>query len=292
MDIKPDWNKITQKVGEDKTHEELQKYWLSQCNEWLLAVARKYGDDYRIEETPNFSVLSNESPRYVKVFSAFLERTLKRILRALDGVASDEGYGKHVAMIFANVDQYYDYLSLFYPEEGQFGLSSGSYINQGYGHFAFPSQDIDFAEPLAVHELTHACLAHLPIPIWLNEGLAVFMEENLAGQRLYINNEIVNRHQNYWNQETIQDFWSGDSFYAVDQGQELSYHLAHILVSNITSDYSMFSQFANSAHFEDAGASAAGKHLGISLEYMVGTFLGIGDWEVDLQRLKNHVYQS
>ena len=280
MNIKPDWSEIALKIGEEKSQSELHSDWVIECGNWLQVVANHFGKEYRIEETKNFSIMTNESTRYVEVFSAFLERTLKKILSSLGGIASDEGLGKHVAMIFQDIEQYYEYVDMFFPEEGEFGLSSGMYINEGYGHFVFPSQDIDFSESIAVHELTHACLAHLPIPLWLNEGLAVLMEDVLAGNHLFIDKEIMSRHQNYWNEHTIQSFWTGESFQSSDEAQELSYHLAHILVRNISRDYSSFVQFANHAHFNDAGNESAQKHLGYSLEQIAGSFLGSGNWKV------------
>lgn len=286
MNIKPDWNEIEKTIGANLSHEELSSKWSTECSKWLNSIAQEYGEDYRVVETDNFSILSNETDRYTKLFSEFLERTLKRILHTLNGIALDEGYGKHVAMIFHDIDKYYEYVSLFLPDEGEFGLSSGMYINEGYGHFVFPSQDIGFAEPISVHELTHACLAHLPIPLWLNEGLAVLMEEALAGNQLILDREIVSRHQNYWNDETIEMFWSGESFFAIDEGQELSYNLAHVLVRNISQEYSSFKSFCTNANFEDAGEEAAQKHLGYSLEQIVGTFLGEGNW-VPKRKLNN-----
>jgi len=80
---------------------------------------------------------------------------------------------------------------MFYPEEGEFDLSSGMYINEGYGHFVFPAQDINFAEPIAVHELTHVCVVHLPIPLWLNEGMAVLMEDVLADNHLFLDKSMA-----------------------------------------------------------------------------------------------------
>ena len=206
MSIKPDWNEIAQRIGDDLSHDDLHSEWSKECKKWLESIANEFGSDYRIEESLNFSIMSNESDRYIHVFSGFLERTLKRILNTLDGIASDQGFGKHVALIFQDIDQYYEYVGMFLPDEGEFGLSSGMYINEGYGHFVFPSQDIDYAEPIAVHELTHACLVHLPIPLWLNEGVAVLMEDVLAGNRLFLDKEMVERHQRYWNENSIQDF--------------------------------------------------------------------------------------
>lgn len=278
MSIKPDWNKVSSRIDENLQHDDLNAAWVAACNNWLKDVVSKFGNDYRIVESTNFFIMSNESERYVALFSSFLETTLKRILATLKGIASDEGLGKHVAMIFQDSEQYYEYVGLFYPENGDFGLSSGMYINDGYGHFVFPSQDLDYAEPIAVHELTHACLDHLPLPLWLNEGIAVLMEEKLAGIDLYIDQDIVAQHNAYWTPETIQSFWSGESFQLTDEGQELSYHLAHVLVRNIFYNFSSYSEFINMAHFEDSGEDASLKHLGLSLSYLVGTFLGEGDW--------------
>lgn len=214
----------------------------------------------------------------MKLFSSFLERMRIRILETLKGVAADEGYGKHVALVFKDVDQYYEYTSQFYPDDGEFGLSAGVYINEGYGHFAFPSQDISIAEPIAAHELTHACLAHLPIPTWLNEGIAVVMEEVLVGVSPYINSELLLRHRRYWNSETINGFWRGDSFHAIDEGQELSYSLAQMLVRNISKDYQAFSSFCRAVKSDDAGEAAAIQFLGVSLQALIEPLLGEGDW--------------
>ncbi len=276
--IKPDWNEIALKIGDDLEPAELNVEWRRACDNWLLSVANEFEGSYRIESSENFSILSNENERYVNVFTSFLEQTLKKILKTLNGIASDEGFGNHVAIIFENIDDYYKYVGMFYPDEGEFGLSSGMYINEGYGHFVFPSQEVSYAEPIAVHELTHACLAHLPIPVWLNEGLAVSMEEALAGIGLYVDADLIARHKSHWNSETIQNFWSGDGFYASSEEQELSYNLAHILVKNLCEKFDIFIGFTNNANFEDAGESAAKEFLGVSLSDVIVAFLGEGNW--------------
>jgi hypothetical protein len=37
-------------------------------------------------------------------------------------------------------------------------------------------------QPITCHELTHACTAHLKLPPWLNEGLAMVTAERFAGK--------------------------------------------------------------------------------------------------------------
>lgn len=285
MDIRPDWNDIALSIGNNLSHDALQAEWSKVCERWLTSIAHEFGREhcasYSIEESPNFLIMSNEDDRYIQLFLRFLERTLKRILSTLDGIASDVGLGKHVALIFSDIEQYYEYVGMFFPDEGEFGLSAGMYINEGYGHFVFPSQDIAFSEPIAVHELTHACLAHLQIPVWLNEGMAVLMEDVLAGNHLVLDKALLDSHQKYWNEKTIQGFWSGDSFLASDEGQALSYSLAHVIARNISKDFTAFSSFCVRANYEDAGESAAQEYFGLSLAQLVGVFLGEGKWQPD-----------
>jgi hypothetical protein len=40
------------------------------------------------------------------------------------------------------------------------------------------------AQQITCHELTHACTAHLKLPAWLNEGLAMVTAEHFAGKPL------------------------------------------------------------------------------------------------------------
>ena len=65
----------------------------------------------------------------------------------------------------------------------------------------------------------------------------------------------------------------------IDENKELSYTLAHVLVRNISQDYSAFVNFSNHANYEDSGESAAQEYLGLLLKQIVGSFLGEGNWQ-------------
>lgn len=277
MNIKPDWSKIHDQIGTDHSPSELNRLWEIECDKWLQDLVNHFGTDYKLEDSKNFTVMSNEGDRYIELFLKSMERNRSRILSALKGIASDKGYGKHVVLIFKDADQYYDYLGLHYASEGDFGASAGVYINDGYGHFAFPSQQIELAENISVHELTHALTAHLPLPVWLSEGLALLIEDHLTIHTLEIDTTIMAKHQRYWNEKSIQHFWTGESFQATDQGQELSYHLSHILIRNLAKSDG-FLEFANEAHMHDAGEAAANTHLNISLAQLISLVFGDGDW--------------
>jgi hypothetical protein len=77
--------------------------------------------------------------------------------------------------------------------------------------------------------MTHAFVTHLPIPAWLNEGLAVNME--IAFGRVADSHKLIElhaRHRKFWTPELIQDYWSGRSWRRADEGNELSYDLGRL----------------------------------------------------------------
>ena len=275
---RPNWESIS-KIVERSPESDWNKLWEDWARTWVDATAETLGRPYRVSESDNFLLLTAQDDRYVDLLSAFLERTLRKILSMLDGIASDDGFGKNVVLMFNDQDSYYQYMSYFYPEEGEFILSSGVFLNADYGHFALPFLEMSAAEATSAHEMTHACLRHLPIPLWLNEGFAVTVEEEICGYLpLEMTNERFAEHAQFWNSETIQEFWSGFSFNRTDDGSELSYELARYCVKALAHDYDVFSNFANAARFEDGGESAAINAFGGSLGGLIQQFFGDGDW--------------
>ncbi|MGI9236370.1 MAG: hypothetical protein ACR2QZ_03190 [Woeseiaceae bacterium] len=275
---RPDWEAIGL-MYEAGTEEQRQEGWETWARTWVNATTERLPDGYRVEESDNFLIMSAQDGRYVELLSKFLERALKKIMSNLGGIALDEGYGKHVVLIFNEQEPYYQYMSYFFPEEGEFILSSGVFLNSEYGHFAFPFLEMASAEPTSAHELTHACLRHLPIPLWLNEGFAVTMEDEICGfQPLQMEPERFREHRAFWNAETIQEFWSGFSFNRTDKGSGLSYELARFCLRSLAHDYDAFALFANTANFEDGGERAAIEVFGGSLGGVIHQFFGDGDW--------------
>ena len=275
---RPDWNAIAEQIhnGPENTWEAEWQLW---SHRWLDSVLEQLPDNYRVVESDNFLVLTAQEDRYVDLLSTFLERTLKSILSNLGGIASDDGLGKHVVLMFDNQEHYYQYNLYFYPDEGEFALSSGMFLNVGYGHFVFPYVEQFEAEATSAHELTHACLRHLPLPLWLNEGFAVTMEDDLCGSApLRMDKERLDEHREFWNADTIQEFWSGTSFQRTDEGNELSYELARYCLRALAHEYDVFSAFANSATFEDGGESSAMEFFGGSLGGVIQQFFGDGSW--------------
>lgn len=276
---RPDWDAIHARVEEDFRSLDQHQLWCDIARSWLEKLQTRLPDRYSIHESENFAFLTLEQEKYVNNLLAYLEKTLRRILRTLPDIASDDGYGKHVVLMFDDIDHYYSYISHFYSDDGEYGLSSGIYLNKGYGHFAFPYTNITDAEPVIVHEMTHALVSHLSIPLWLNEGMAVNVENNFTGYSgLRIDNEMIQAHQGFWGEEEIQEFWNGDSFSRTDEGQRLSYELAQLITNTLAQDYDVFVNFVNKAHFSDGGKQAASEIYEGDLGGLLVNLLGEADW--------------
>ena len=234
---------------------------------WLQHLRAALGPDYRLRSQGSAVLLSTLPDPVAEATLGFVNKPLQRILRTLDGVARVPEWGRDILIVLNDDETYYRYVSHYYPEAGEFAASSGMYIQHGCGHFVTVKADLHAVEPVIAHELTHACLSHLPIPAWLNEGLAVNTEQRLTPRPGAVQDARLMhaRHLSFWGPEEIQQFWSGRSFLRNDEGNELSYDLARILVSQFAADWERFRSFTNAAQLSDGAAAAAREHLHIDL---------------------------
>jgi len=282
-----DWKAAREQFESQAESTAPEDYWSNAAHAWLEALVAHLGDQYTVQESEHFSVLSGLADKQSKLAAEFCERSRRRILRDLEGIAAPWGNGPHVVMIFNTEDEYYEYIGNYYPKTGEFAMSSGMFIQQGYGHFVFVASDLTRMEPIIVHELTHCLLAPLPIPAWLNEGTAVNMENQLSPryvdprQGIFVHREIAQKRAAFWNNATIQEFWSGKSFKRPDEGCALSYDLAQELTRLIARDYAKYRAYMNSAERGDAGSQAAIEVLDFALGDLTGAVLGPGTWEPD-----------
>lgn len=209
-------------------------------------------------------------------------------------------------LVFSEDDDYYHYLSHF-SMDGEQPASGGVSIRGGYPHIAIPWRDHSDAAYALVHELTHDCLGHLSLPLWLNEGVAVKLQKAVAPPQLPLGqgeqtslyaaainwnppvmwDELAERHFSFWSRENIQAFWAGTSFFEPGDASELSYSLAEVLVNLLTEKATRgdFQAFLDAARQDDAGQTAAWDILGLKLGELAGTFLGQGDWQPQRKEL-------
>ena len=279
----PDWQRIGDAEPKGLGDEQVHAYWTSAALHWLEACVDKLGEGYGIAESNDFLLMSTLEDRPAQIFLNTCQRMLARITRSLGPLADDQGWGKYVVMVYEDPDDYYAYVAHYYPEGGEYAMSSGMFIQAGYGHFVMPLENIDNMEPVIAHELTHCLLTHLPIPAWLNEGLAVNTEYTLFPQlaapaaQLYFPHEVAAQHAAYWNEDSIQAFWSGKSFLQADDGNRLSYDLARRITALAAHDEAAFRAFVAEAKMQDGGLDAE-HHLGFPIAHLAEAVLGEGRW--------------
>ena len=256
--------------------EEQAPAWRAIERAWLLHLRDALGAGFQLLESDNCLLLAAVEEHVAHATLAFMERTRKRVVRTLDGIARVTPEGKDILVVFDDEDSYYRYVSHAYPDGGEFASSGGMYIDGGCGHFVTVRRDLGAIEPVIAHEMTHGCLAHLPIPLWLNEGLAVNTEQRLTGVQpaLFSARDMHDKHCAFWGAAEIQEFWSGWSFQRIDDGNLLSYDLARILVAYLGKDWASFRRFVLAANAADGGAAAASEHLGADLGELVCALLG------------------
>jgi hypothetical protein len=259
----------------------IDAFWTVTARSWLDELRIALGKPYSIYESDRFLMLSSQEPRPAKVTLDYVEKTRKRILRLLDGIAVESEMGKVCIIVLKDHDQYYEYVSNYHKDDGEYSLSGGMFLQYGYGHFVFVESKVNEIEPTIAHELTHCLLQHLPLPAWLNEGIAVNTEHRFCppGRPLFDPEEMHAKHLNYWNASTIQEFWSGKSWRRTDDGNMLSYDLAKHFAVFTSEDAAAFRAFANRADMVDGGSAAALECLGYPLEHLAQAVLGEGPWQ-------------
>ncbi|HEX7868197.1 MAG TPA: hypothetical protein VF555_24790 [Variovorax sp.] len=227
---------------------------------WLLHLRDALGPHFHLYESEEALVLSSLEDTVVVATAGYVATTRKRIQRLLAGIAHFEDHHKSILGVIDDEETYYNYVSNYYPDSGEFAFSGGMFIDAGCPHFLVKRADLAAIEPVIAHEMTHSALSHLKLPRWLDEGLAVNTERKLTGvgvMPLGERQQLRLSHLKFWDETRIQEFWSGASFFRTDEGNKLSYELARILVEQMGQNWELFTRFASSAKQEDGGAEAA-----------------------------------
>jgi tetratricopeptide (TPR) repeat protein len=275
----PNWETIEAWINQHIAEKDRPLAWSEAVAQWLLVLNSALGGSYHIQESAKLLMFCPRDFRQTAALLDYSESGLGAIGQLLGDVGPARWRGPIPVLLFGDRDTYFTYLSQFYPE-GEWGGSGGMCFKEGYVHIALHPGTVDGLQIVIAHEITHAYLAHLPLPQWLEEGITQMMEGMLHSHGGFsLDAEKAQQVKNYWRENGLRAFWWGDGFVLPDEAQQFSYRLAAILFHLIANDYRQaLPSFLRHAHSDDAGESAAQEFLGKSLADLAAQFLGPGTW--------------
>ncbi len=204
------------------------------------------------------------------------EKSIREVTRSLVQIRGDATMEPIAVVGMGTRDEYYAFVSHFYPEGGSFATSGGMYIRSDGDSFpmlAINAQSKHGLESTVAHELTHHALHGCGLPLWAEEGLTQMMEERVTGLTDFVfNHEMRERQRGLWLRDGFGALVDGSGFHCPDDDvQELSYHMAQVLVRSLLSTRSgEFFAFAR-------GCATTGADLA-SKEYLGETVEEIAEW--------------
>ena len=294
-----DWDVIGHWIETHIAKVEWEEAWNEAALIWLGKLRDDLGGSYYLLQSRQTALLCDlppETSRWLLAYAGDVAATIRNSLRE---VAWSDSLCRDVILVFSDQDDYYQYLAYHSPD-GEQAASGGMCIHCGYTHIAIPWRNENDAASAVAHELSHDCVTHLPLPLWLNEGVAVTLQKAIAPPQQAIGQsdqdalfsasinwnppvmweELAERHYAFWTEENIQSFWAGTSFSEPGDANELSYSLAEVFVKLLSEggNASNFREFILRANQSDAGQTSAVEVLNADLGEIAGTFLGEGNW--------------
>src|SRR5262249_5828808 len=178
---RPQWDLIDSWVQSRNDPDDQHDAWVLATRQWLTHLGNELNPPYEIAESDGFLLLGPMEDSDPHSLAWFAEKCRERLLSVLAGVANFDIPGKQVVIAFREQEEYYRYISAYYPE-GQFGGSAGMHIRAGYPHVTIYGKLLWVLENSLAHELTHVALHLRSMPQWLEEGFAQMVEHDMTGR--------------------------------------------------------------------------------------------------------------
>jgi hypothetical protein len=263
----PDWTAVDEWRSKIADERERADAGCVSRRAWFEHLREALGPRFWLHETDDAIVLSSLEPAVAAATARYVKSARAKITSLLGTLGRLPVGDKSVLLVLDDENAYHRYVSIYYAAEEEFTLGSAMFLDAGCPHFVVRRADLVSIEPVIAHKLTHAALAHLRLPLWLDEGIAVSTEHQVAGARRVEEDTraMHARHAQFWNEHEIQLFWSGDSFGRPGEASELSYDLARMIVEQVGRNWPQFAGFVRNARRADAGAASAREHLDLDL---------------------------
>lgn len=277
---RPDWHVVSRWITENVPEANRPKAWSDIAGQWLENLNNALGDAYQIKQSEHFLLFAPRDSELADPLLRCGELGLTEIEGALGCLAKELQTGPIAILFFADNKTYGRFVTPFDSDLG-FLRSTGVCFQEEYVHIAIRPGRLEEVQRTLLHELTHACLAHLTLPKWLEEGITQMAEEAVVPQwsQFQLSADTATTLKTAWRDHGLGEFWWGQAFSMEHHCQGYSYQLAEVLFRLLVSDHRRaLPDFVRHAHRDDAGETAARQYLGKGLADLAEQFLGPGDW--------------
>ncbi len=279
---RPNWDVIRDWIDARVPEPDRPAAWTEVAHQWLAILNEALDSRYHTTPSTHLLLFAPRDYEHTHALLNFAEAGLAAIEDALGSLTGKIWLGPLAVLLFADAEAYSRYTAPFVPE-GELFQSGGLCLRQrGHVHIALHPFPLDALRRSMLHEITHACLAHLTLPLWLEEGVTQLAEEVATSPwaRFALDRESATNIRSFWLDRGLQDFWWGQGFYSLGETQRHSYQLAQILFHFLVADHRRkLPDLVRQAHADEAGESAAQAVLGQGLAELAAQFLGTGPWE-------------
>jgi len=271
----PNWPVVIRHINKFVSQDEVDQAWREVVTVWVDDLAERLGPGYRRIETEHVTMLCDLPTALGKELGERVETLAKMVRRHL-GKAAWTGFdGKHVLLLFGELEEYHRYISHYYPT-GTHRRSPGLALRTGYVHIAQQLFGLNNFRRAFVALFATNLMVHLAAPAWVTYGIADGIELTILRSDC-VPTAYYAETLEIWHENDIQLFWSGTAF-----DNELSSAaavLARALVNSMEGNWQRAIEFATKASFADGGAAAFKAEFGLTLGKAASQILGTGDWE-------------
>lgn len=281
---RPNWKAISAYIATNFADNRTAA-WNEASLAWAEGLHHDLGGNYSVVGCERFLLLSELEPATADRYVQFAESSAEKIKSLLGDAAWKSEFGMHIILLFSEEDDYYEYISYFY-REGTHPPTSGVCLHRDYVHIALNRWLEQASAHVLAHELAHLFVAHLRLPVWINEAWAMAVEREIFSRPVpLLDRDLADDLWEFWTEERIQEFWAGTSFRIAGKSCEFSYRLSDLLLNSVMRDLPAFREFLKRADIRDGGQDAALQCLGKSLGDIAGEFLGEGHWRPNRKKI-------
>jgi hypothetical protein len=274
---RPRWKVLRERVcqltGKERPSD---KDWCEIQRHWLKQVAQKAGEEFGVIESPRFLLMARNAAENEWLLE-IAEMAQERVGSSLGERPGGGVIGKVPILAFTGEHLYRQHVRYFRQDDKP-GESSGICVHD-HGEIHVAIQSLSGIKEVLPHELAHAHVGNLPLPTWLNEGIA----QMVARRWKYdFTAELGSNARLFWRTRGLDRLWSGEAFGVPRVGEEtiFAYIFSELLVKEIRSlGEGDFRRFLLIAQREDCGEAGCKEVYGFGLKVWAQRLLGAGKWD-------------